>query len=143
MGIEKLSKVEVVSLINEVKYYLNQRVEKIPEIGPYRCQIGICSAQRHIRYQFTIVCRQLRTKYSMHIRFDANNQHLVRLCINGSYHWNPDGTRVSPNHIHIYQMYDNEIGMYAYELDKVPFDASDNLSKAVSKFIDFLHILPQ
>lgn len=43
-------------------------------------------------------------KYSIHIRMNGNNKHLLRLCINGSRHKNSDGTEASGDHLHVYKV---------------------------------------
>nr|WP_231793346.1 hypothetical protein [Limosilactobacillus albertensis] len=79
-------------------------------------------------------------KYSVHLRFTNNNVHLIRLCINGSRHHNEDGTIVGKNHLHIYKYHDSHIEDYAYDLNHLPFDNSDELDAAVEKFINYANI---
>lgn len=140
MNIDSLGTAEVYALISETKEFLKHPTFSVPTLGKYQKEAIVTGTTNHIEYKFKIYRGNLNIKYSMHLRFIENNKHLVRLCINGSRHHNTDGTKVSPNHIHIYDFHDGYIEGKAYELDDVPFDKDDDLTVAVDKFLDFLNI---
>jgi len=140
MKLDTLTDIEVAALIKELKYFLNNPQFDIPMFGKYKDEEVVLDKLNNIEYRFKAYRGSLDTKYSIHIRFLDNNIHLVRLCINSSNHKNNDGSKVGRNHIHIYKFDGNDQTDHAYDLDKVPFDESDDLTKAVNKFFNFVNI---
>lgn len=131
---------EVWLLIKQLKEFLNHPQISIPTVGKYKKECVVSEKNGNIEYKLKIYRGNLNVKYSLHLRFVGNNEHLVRLCINGSKHHNDDGTVISPNHLHIYDFHDNYIESKAYELDELPFDKHEDLSESAGKFLDFLKI---
>ena len=61
------------------------------------------------------------SKFKIQERYTITKLPLVRIDINSTPHTNPDGTRLSRNHIHIYKYTENDNGNlpWAYELSDV------------------------
>ena len=141
MDIDNLNDKEVKALINETKYFLEHARIQIPAFGKYKKDADVQGQQFGISYKFHAYRGNTGDKYSMHLRFSENNVHLVRLCINGSAHYNSDGSKAGPNHIHIYQINKNdEIEGYAYNLDSFPFDQDNSFVEAVEKFLKYINL---
>lgn len=60
-------------------------------------------------------------RYKIQNRYARTKLPLVRIDINGSTHTNPDGHRISRNHIHVYKETEDDTGNlpWAYELDEL------------------------
>lgn len=63
---------------------------------------------------------------------------LVRVCINGSTHRNPDGEVVPENHIHFYQ--EGYHDKWAEPLDNFNFENPENTKQALIDFCDICNI---
>lgn len=141
MDIDNLSDSEVVTLIKEIKHFLDHPVFAFPQTGKYKKSEIVQDKINGIEYKLVIYRGNLENKYSMHIRFSENDIHLVRLCINGSTHTNKsDGTTVGKNHIHIYKNEEPVRKDYAYDLEKYNFVKTDDLANSFDKFIQFVSI---
>ncbi len=66
-------------------------------------------------------CRLEFSKIKMQERNEATKVPLVRIDIDAPPHMNPDGTKTSRNHIHIYQETENDTGNlpWAYDLSEM------------------------
>ncbi len=70
------------------------------------------------------------SKFKIQNRYALTKLPLVRIDIDSPPHMNPDGTRTSRNHIHIYREMDNDTGNlpWAYDLDEfnnIKFDKNN------------------
>lgn len=83
-----------------------------------------------------------KNKYSIHIRFHDNNEHLVRLCMNGANHKNKNKEIIKGSHIHIYD--ENDLS-HAHNLKEFPiFNSKDDLHDSLKHFEKFVNIkIPQ
>ena len=86
------------------------------------------------------------SKFKLQNRYAQTKLPLVRIDIDSPPHMNPDGTKVSRNHIHIYKDMENDTGNlpWAYDLegfDGVKFD-SDNIQfmDVFISFCEYCHI---
>lgn len=142
MNIDNLSESEVVILIRNVKHFLDNPQVSIPLCGTYEFDENVQDPDSKIKYKLHARRGNLNIKYSIHIRFSDNNLHLVRLCINGPRHTNKlDNTKVSGNHLHIYDKNDPSHN-HAYELEKYgKFISTDDLGKSFDKFLRFNNII--
>jgi len=122
MELDELTSIEVAALINELKNFLKHPTIEIPTVGKYQKEANVVDRLNKIEYKFNCYRGNIDIKYAIHLRFIENNKHLVRLCINSNRHQNPDGNKVSRNHIHIYEFNGKDVINKAYELDDVPFD---------------------
>lgn len=93
-----------------------------------------------IKYKLHAHRGRIGDKYSIHLRFDEGDIHLVRLCINGTKHHNYDNTIVSGNHLHVYKLVNEQVEDYAYELSNKPFISTDDLAVAFEKFCSYSHV---
>lgn len=139
-NLDNLTDSEVDLLIKESKHALKELAFNIT-LGRFKLDREVLSNENNISYRFFAYRGVVSTKYSIHIRFEENNLHLVRLCINGQRHHNYDNTVVSGNHIHIYTI--SPVGNYedyAYELTDFPFDKNNDLGKALEDFVCYTRI---
>lgn len=141
MDIDNLSDAEVVKLIKEIKYFLDNPQITIPILEKFKCTENVRDKVNGIEYKLHAYRGNINTKYSIHIRFSDNNIHLVRLCINGTPHINRlDNTKVSGSHLHIYNSNDPGYS-YTYDLKKYGnFISTDDLAKSFDKFLEFVKI---
>lgn len=138
-NLDNLTDREVELLIKESKHALKDLAFNIT-LGKFKLDKELISTHNKIEYRFHAYRGSLTTKYSIHIRFEENNLHLVRLCINGQKHHNRDKTIVSGNHIHIYTTSSGSYEDYAYELSDFPFDKNKELGPALDDFMCYTHI---
>lgn len=140
--LDKLTDKEVNELIAAIKESLNNLPGSFPLVGKVNGDYKITDKNNQIDYTLHVYRGKINTtRYSIHIRFNHNHQHLVRLCINaGNNHINKsDGSKVGRNHIHIYDV--SEPGYNrAFELNNYMFSESDMLIEAFLKFVKFLNI---
>lgn len=141
MNIDNLSDIEVVKLIKEIKYFLDNPKISFPILGKFECTEKVQDRVNGIEYKLHAYRGNTNTKYSIHIRFRYTNIHLVRLCINGTPHINRlDNTKVSGSHLHIYNNNDFNYS-YAYDLKKYGnFISTDGLTESFDKFLKFVKI---
>lgn len=96
-----LTQTEADLLIAETK----RAVEKVVNMPAQ----GVHNAEFHVKSQehsFTIALYRGRinaNKHTLSARISVSGIPLIRLCVNGSTHTNPDGTRVGGTHWHIYR----------------------------------------
>lgn len=141
MDLLSLNDAEVTKLIKELKFFLNNTKLDVPAFGKYKKDIEVKGQVSHVLYRFHAYQGNLENKYSLHLRFEENNVHLIRLCINGSKHHNSDGTSVGKNHLHIYRsLGQNEVEDYAYDLEDYPFSKVDGLAEAIEKFLTYVNL---
>jgi hypothetical protein len=63
---------------------------------------------------------------------------LVRLCIDGPHHTNPDGQKVGRTHIHVYREgYDDR---WAYQLDSAQFTDTTEIALTLEQFCNYCSI---
>lgn len=75
------------------------------------------------------------TRFSIHLRFKDNHQHLVRIDIDPSgRHQNPDGTIITSDHIHIYSNQFDKRDAIAVPLAQANFP---NIQTIVDAFYEF------
>ena len=102
MNLDNLTDEEVKNLILITKQSIDKTIkcinEQTPFIGRVKRDIKVVDYENMINYTLHVYRGNLENKYSMHIRFNNNYYHLLRLCINGSFHNNSDGTNVGRNH---------------------------------------------
>jgi hypothetical protein len=138
-NLDNLTDSEVKLLISESKRALKDLAFNIT-LGKFKLDKKLISNNNNIEYRFCAYRGSWAPKYSIHIRFEENNLHLVRLCINGQKHHNHDKTIVSGNHIHIYTTSSGSYEGYAYELSNFPFDKNKDLGAALDDFMCYTHI---
>lgn len=147
MDLDNLTDEKVKYLILHIKESIDKTIDAInretPLIGRIKKNIQVLDYENNINYILHIYRGNIENKYSIHIRFNENHLHLVRLCINGSNHINSDGTSGSRNHLHIYKIINNQHEDYAYDIMNYninEFSKDDNLLTSFDKFVKLLHI---
>ena len=122
MNLDNLTDEEVKNLILITKQSIDKTIkcinEQTPFIGRVKRDIKVVDYENMINYTLHVYRGNLENKYSMHIRFNNNYYHLLRLCINGSFHNNSDGTNVGRNHLHVYKIKNGQYEGYAYDITK-------------------------
>lgn len=147
MDLDNLTDDEVKYLILHIKESIDKTIDTINKetslIGSIKKDIQVLDYENNINYILHIYRGNVDNKYSMHIRFNKNHLHLIRLCINGSNHINSDGTKGGKNHLHVYKIINNQHEDYAYDIMKYninEFSKDDNLLTSFDKFVKLLNI---
>jgi len=138
METDQLTSADIAILVAATKYFVNHP-ELYPLVsGKFRRTEVIVDKLHNLGYKLQIYRGNVENKYSLHIRFSANNQQVLRLCINGSRHHNQDGTLVGRSHVHVYRPENQE--SYAHTLTAFPFIENDNLTTAITKFVAYINL---
>ncbi|WP_040536016.1 DUF6978 family protein [Schleiferilactobacillus shenzhenensis] len=142
MNYDHLSNLEVRELIITFKQLLTKFCLNIPITGRYRDEEVVSDSVHGIEYVLHVYRGRVSHKYSIHLRFSKNNVHLIRLCINGSNHYNLDGSSVGSNHVHLYRFVNEAhmIELHAYPLTDFPFSGDQSLGQAVEAFIHYVNL---
>lgn len=141
MDLERLSDPEVTRLIGTFKSFIEKPIQLPPLVGCGKDDATVEDSVNGIHYLLHYYRGNLDNKYSIHLRFVGDNIHLVRLCINGSRHYNEDGSFVGGNHIHIYHYLTNgTVEAKVFSLDKTPFGNPQDLIEDLEKFLKYVHI---
>lgn len=136
MNIYSLTDTEVKRLIDSLKNCQKQIPADTPLIGKIKDDTPIVDFENHIQYQLHRYRNPIDdSRFSLHIRFKESNDHLIRIDINNGTHRNPDGTKVTQNHMHVYH-YDSDIKKDAIAIP-LPETISD-LSSLFSVLESFL-----
>lgn len=86
------------------------------------------------------------SKFKLQNRYAVTKLPLVRLDIDSPPHLNPDGTKTSRNHIHIFREVENDTGNlpWAYDLDnftQISFDKNNiNFMQVFTSFCEYCNI---
>lgn len=103
MEIYNLSSNEVNRLIKSLKTFKESATFKKPILGKIKDDTPLIDYENQIEYKFHRYRHPLdSTRFSLHMRFTENNDHLIRLDVNNGTHRNPDGRKIEQNHLHIY-----------------------------------------
>lgn len=136
INITNLSESEVKQLLSSIKNCTKAIPGDTPIIGKIKDDTPVVDFQNHIKYKLHRYRGSIETnRFSLHIRFQDNNQHLIRICVNNGKHRNPDGSIAPNNHMHIYNTNKN------YSSDSIATPLPDVINDLSSLFIvlrDFL-----
>lgn len=128
----KLTEEEARSLIREVKRSVESWVA-MPAAGEQNKEFNVESSNSE--HHYTVALYQGRKnphRHSISARITVNGVLLLRLCVNGSPHNNPDKTRVSGTHWHIYsEEYEDR---YAVEASLSSDDFIDSTVALLERF---------
>ena len=112
-----------------------ERTVTLPQPGEHNCQFHVRAADGE---DFTIALYQGKRDHSRHeisARTTRGNIQLMRLCVNGTPHPNPDGSRPGRTHLHIYhEGFDDRIAI------PVDLDADDFVSHTI-RLLDEFHVI--
>lgn len=142
MDINSLDDTEVDALINRLKRPKNRLsfssvYQKINTFfGKLNIEEPIIDDD-DIDYFIKIYRGRIETeRFSIHLRFKENHHHLVRIDVNPNInHNNPDGTKITGSHIHIYSnKYERKDAV------AIPLTGSDfpNINTIIDAFTNFL-----
>lgn len=87
------------------------------------------------------------SRFKLQNRYAVTKLPLIRIDIDSPPHLNPDGTKTSRNHIHIYKQMDNDTGNlpWAYDLetfDKINFNGENiNFMEIFLAFCEYCNII--
>ena len=140
--LDHLSSVQVQNLIESLKAAKRELPILMPEFGRIKDDTPVLGIYEGIEYKLHRYRHPYeKDRYSIHLRFKENNEHLLRLDVNNGTHRNPDGTIIQQNHIHIYTDSEFAKDAFAYEL---PTDFSDleSIFSAFEQFLLYTNIQP-
>lgn len=81
-------------------------------------------------------------KVSMQTRNRSTKYPLIRICINGPTHTNPDGRKLSRNHVHLFQGDDDEfLGNLPWAIEFDEFIEIAGWDKESIRFEDFMSLI--
>jgi len=127
-----LSNNEVQRLIRLDKRFADESEVLIPVSGQYEHCSELLAVRDGDKFLLNVSRAAIRlTRCKTQTRYSRNTV-LIRVEIDGPPHENPDGTEVSPSHVHIYREgYDDK---WAYPIEKFPeFASCDSLIELVRK----------
>lgn len=103
MNLNALTDNEVKILINELKNCQKALPNDTPLIGRIKDDTPTVDFTNHIEYYLHRYRNPIDPqRFSLHIRFKATEDHLIRFDINNGTHKNPDMSIVQQNHMHVY-----------------------------------------
>lgn len=119
---------------------------KLPQQGYYK-EYDVNSKTTNDKFIIDVDRRGMieLSKYKIQTRYEKTKLPLIRIELNGPPHMNPDGRKLSRNHIHIYRETENDTGNlpWAYDLsDFRDYDFGNDFDFSIIffKFCDFCHI---
>lgn len=81
------------------------------------------------------------SRFSFHIRFKDNHEHLVRVDVNpAGKHINPDGSVILDSHMHIYNPEYNKKDSFAFPLNPKEFPNIETIVDAYTSFEKFINL---
>lgn len=129
-----LSQAEADELIRAVKRAVEDTFS-MPAAGEHNAEFHVRSVTGD---DFTVAVYQGSvdaSRHSMSARITRMGVPLLRLCVNGSPHTNPDGVRVAGTHWHIYREGADDFFAYPAELD------SDGFVEATMALLDEFNVI--
>lgn len=114
-----LTQTEANSLIEETKRAV-ENVVTMPAQGVHNAEFHVKSQE----HSFTISLYRGNinaNKHTLSARISVSGIPLIRLCVNGSTHTNPDGTRIGGTHWHIYREGFDDFVAVAANIDSPDF----------------------
>lgn len=105
-------------LLNLTKYFTQDNIQ-LPYVGEANI-FDVAAYQSNEKFFLDVDRRsRIELKIKIQTRYAITKIPLVRIDINSAPHRNPDGTKTSRNHIHIYRDMPNNLGNlpWAYDLE--------------------------
>lgn len=142
MAYQHFSDADVINLVRAFKEFLQAPIQLPALIGRTKDDTFVEDSVNHIHYVLHYFRGNLENKYSIHLRFSSDHTHLVRLCVNGSRHYNSDGTFEEGNHLHLYHYVEalDLIEARVYPLNDLDFANPEQLIIDLEKFIAYVNI---
>lgn len=139
-ALDHLTPNQVERLIKALKHFKKQLPIEMPEFGRLNDDTAVLSVAENIEYKLHRYRHPLENnRFSIHLRFKENNEHLIRLDINNGTHRNPDSTIIPQNHIHIYTDSDFAKDAIAYPLP-TEFTDLESIFSALEQFLSYTNI---
>lgn len=131
-----LTQTEADTLLAMAKIFANRAATSIPPgTNQTRSLIGSDPKERFLLDMWRGTFRLSKIRYQTRTRQVFI---LARLCIDGAPHTNPDGTRLSGSHLHVYREgYDDK---WAQPLDAIRFPNPTDIAQTFQNFCDFCNI---
>ncbi|PJM79971.1 DUF6978 family protein [Bifidobacterium scaligerum] len=116
-----LSQDEADRLITTTKHAVEQ-VFKMPMAGEHNAEFHVQSDDDGEDFIIAVYQGTLnKDRHSMSARITRLGIPLLRLCVNGSTHRNPDGTQIGGTHWHIYKEGEDDWNAYPADIDSPDF----------------------
>jgi len=131
-----LTQTEADALLAMAKTFANRTVISIPPgTNRIRDLIGSDPKERFLLDIWRGTFRLSKLRYQTRARQVVI---LARLCIDGAPHTNPDGTRLSGSHLHVFREgYDDK---WAQPLDTIRFPNPTDIAQVFQNFCEFCNI---
>lgn len=116
-----LSQDEADRLIQETKHAL-EAMFRMPAAGEHNAEFHVAADADGEDFTIAVYQGTLNAnRHSMSARITRLGVPLLRLCVNGSRHTNPDGTKVGGTHWHIYVENEDDWNAYPAVIDSPDF----------------------
>lgn len=143
--IEILTDAQFEELMNLNKYFTQKNIQ-LPTVGENK-SFDLAARETEDKFFLDADRRgRIELKVKLQTRYALTKLPLVRIDLNSPPHINPDGTRVSRDHIHIYRDTDYNTGNlpWAYELNSINIfskdDSSTDFMEVFYHFCEYCHI---
>lgn len=126
--VERLTDIQFEELMNLNKYFTKKNIQ-LPTAGESE-SFDLAARETDDKFFLDADRRgRIELKIKLQTRYALTKLPLVRIDLNSPPHINPDGTKVSRNHIHIYKDSDYNTGNlpWAYELNTIDIFAKDDI----------------
>ena len=147
MDLNRLSKVEVDLLIDRLKNPMNllSYGEINVKLSAMFNSINITEAvidDGDVEYFLHVYRGKYdMTRFSFHLRFKDNHEHLVRVDINPTgKHVNPDGSVITDSHMHIYNPESSKKDSFAIPLNPKEFPNIETIIEAYMSFEQYINL---
>lgn len=139
-SLDHLSDIQVHNLINSLKKFKEELPKEMPNFGKIKDDTLVLGVHDNIEYKLHRYRHPYDDKrYSIHLRFKGNNDILVRIDVNNGTHRNPNGEKISSNHMHIYKDSHYAKDAYAYPLPTT-FTDLESIFSALEDFLLYTRI---
>ncbi|NHZ85913.1 MAG: hypothetical protein GWP19_08540 [Planctomycetia bacterium] len=135
----ELTQNEADALINIEKKKINRSIYEYPHLGG-RLNIPLKSTNNKEEFHLDITRSNIKLSKTSHQNRSRKIIILVRLCIDGSPHRNPDGSEIQRNHIHIYR--EGYGDKWAYPIPDY-FTNIENKIITIYEFMEYCNIIDQ
>lgn len=142
MDLDKLTNSEVETLLESIKQLKQKLFLDTNFSGRIKQTEEVLGIHNGIEYKLYLYRNPVQSdRYSIHLRFKENDQHLIRVDVNNGSHRNPDGLKIQQNHFHIYRYEENESrrDAYAYPLESEDSDLM-TIFTALENFLEYTYI---
>ncbi|MDR2833696.1 MAG: hypothetical protein LBV67_08280 [Streptococcaceae bacterium] len=148
MDFENINDDEVKQLIDALKkptkkfelQKIYDSIQSLP-VGNLKSNHAVIDEDNDISYILHQYRGRIGDRYSIHLRFKENNEHLIRVDINPPKHQNPNGEIINENHLHIYSNKYDKRDAVAIPLSPSEFPNVSEIIKVVTAFMTKTNIV--